>query len=482
MKINSWFDQIRKLLVESNDIDELCRLSVRMLNEIGIELENDRILQICSKANHLKVKNNRIYFDKKYTENLINEDRQQKELQSKELNQPREFDLEPEYSLSNGGFGFLTIDQNTRSLRSATLDDLIKFTKLSHAAGCSGPNPVFAQNLPEKMRDIATYRYCYEYSDRILGRYYSTLEQAKYIYEMSCASGFPFRVTVSFDKALSVNKYDLETLMYFLENDKKFRISTVAYHLPGITGPVTVAGCQALQLAEHLGAFIIYRHLADNYETNGFSLGQAGPVDFKNACWAYGCSRTIAYLTFSIYMNQLYRKSSFFNLPAVTLMTGSCCVDSQAAIDKTAVAVSGALMGCKTFGCLGSLAVDDVFSPEQFVIDLEIVNYVKNQINSADTIPKNALLEDVFEDVKANAFDDNDWLMSEGTISKFKDFTNFESLLKYNKALSSAAEDDLLSRATSGVEQLLKNYNYECDADKLKEVDKKYQSAYKKLA
>ena len=48
------------------------------------------------------------------------------------------------------------------------------------------------------------------------------------------------------------------------------------------------------------------------------------------------------------------------------------------------IAMTAAFQGVRAFGGLGSLCVDDLFSGVQFVIDVEIVNYVREALEAFD--------------------------------------------------------------------------------------------------
>jgi trimethylamine:corrinoid methyltransferase-like protein len=70
-----------------------------------------------------------------------------------------------------------------------------------------------------------------------------------------------------------------------------------------------------------------------------------------------------------------------------------CCdtalrlLDEQAAMEKMACGLLGAMQGARTFGYAGVLCVDDLFSGVQLVMDVEMVNYIRETIEAFDPHP-----------------------------------------------------------------------------------------------
>jgi trimethylamine:corrinoid methyltransferase-like protein len=473
MQLQTWFDDFLKVAPPASKLDELIDTSIKILDEIGVEAQNDQFLERVKSCEGILVKNHRIHFNRKYVQQFIDEDRAKKKLACLQ----NDSGSKSEYNLESAGFSFATIDAMTGKQRPATVNDLIELTKLGHVCGCSGPNPVFPQDLPAPMRALATYRYCYEYSDRIRGRHYMNIDQAKFIKEMARAGGFEFRVTVCFENALSINPYDLEILLHFLDEDSDFRIATIAYHMPGITGPISVLGCQALAFAEHIAGYILYKHIAPECRKNPVAIGLVGPTDLKSCCYAYGCSRTSMYLMLSSYMQALYAGNQDFAPPAL-MMTGSGEINAQAIADKTAQAMFGAQAGTKIFTNIGNLCIDDIASVEQFIIDIDIIEYMKNHTSMLDKLTDLAALDTAYNDIKTYVEKKVDFLMAEDTIDKFMRLDTQEFLFEYKKAAQwQDNPSNIIHKARARADELLATHQYRVDPDQLKAVIEVYEKA-----
>ena len=62
------------------------------------------------------------------------------------------------------------------------------------------------------------------------------------------------------------------------------------------------------------------------------------------------------------------------------LLPALACRPSQAAAERAAIMVTGAFLGARRFGCAGTLGLDEIFSPEQLLVDCEIRDWVQRSI------------------------------------------------------------------------------------------------------
>ena len=51
--------------------------------------------------------------------------------------------------------------------------------------------------------------------------------------------------------------------------------------------------------------------------------------------------------------------------------------DCQSAAEKAAIMTAGAFLGARHFCCAGTLSLDEIFSPEQLLVDCEIRDWVQ---------------------------------------------------------------------------------------------------------
>ncbi|KKR03972.1 MAG: hypothetical protein UT30_C0015G0008 [Candidatus Uhrbacteria bacterium GW2011_GWF2_39_13] len=480
MYSKTWFDEFAlRMNSKSHIVEEFIDTSVKLLSELGVKAAHHGFLSRISKGDGFSVKGERVFFDGKYLRKLIEERRGQALARPEEQNG---FVPSKEFSMAIGGYSFNTIDA-TGKQRPSTLSDLIELTKLGEVCKCSGPNPVFPQDIPMPMRDLAGYRYCFEYSSKIYGRFHFTnIKQGEYAYRITKAAGLKFNAHVCFQDALTINPEDLDKLLYFLDkNDKDVLPSCIAYHLPGITGPITPMGCNVLAYAENLAARIIFKHLRPDVDITHLP-GSAGPANLKNLCWALGSSPSYTYYSMASLFRTMFNEEIMQFPSAVPLMTGSAAIDAQAITEKACMALAGALGGAKSFSNLGNLACDDINSVEQFVIDLDIIEFVKNHISSIGMLDDMLSLGSAYDTIKANVVDRIDFLMTDETLGDFKKFIKEEYLFDYKKAQQWEKESrNLICRASERARDLIRKHDYVCDQDRLKEIDNIYRKAEKEL-
>jgi trimethylamine:corrinoid methyltransferase-like protein len=76
-----------------------------------------------------------------------------------------------------------------------------------------------------------------------------------------------------------------------------------------------------------------------------------------------------------------YRASEAF------MCTSSCAVDARSALEKMATGLTAALQGARHFGGAGNLAVDDLFSGLQLLLDVEIFEYIRELVSAFSPHP-----------------------------------------------------------------------------------------------
>ena len=143
----------------------------------------------------------------------------------------------------------------------------------------------------------------------------------------------------------------------------------------GTTAPITLAGAYLQSIAELLAGLTLLYLLADGapiYYSLIDSI-RAYPFDMRYASFVYGSPEDLLATLIQVQLNH------FYHIPVVAkalLMTAKL-PDAHVAAEKSAHTLAAAMLGARIFTNAGLLAVDDIYSAEQVVIDYEIVQYVK---------------------------------------------------------------------------------------------------------
>jgi trimethylamine:corrinoid methyltransferase-like protein len=100
--------------------------------------------------------------------------------------------------------------------------------------------------------------------------------------------------------------------------------------------------------------------------------------------------------------------------------------NAQAACERTASVFWQALLGARHFGAVGQLSIDEVFSPQQAVLDREILRYVERVIQGLDLQPSVDAIELIREGVQEGYF-----VGAVDTVGRFRDFYRFPDILRH---------------------------------------------------
>jgi trimethylamine:corrinoid methyltransferase-like protein len=146
------------------------------------------------------------------------------------------------------------------------------------------------------------------------------------------------------------------------------------------------------------------------------------PVDLRTMCWAWGSPRS-----------HLYQYLSARALPALCglspddyaasyafMSTSSCAVDARAGMEKMATALVAAMQGARAFCGAGNLAVDDLFSGIQLVVDVEIFEYVRELIESFAPHPDILATEGLYEVLRQVALGQDEFYSHPDTAAKVR--------------------------------------------------------------
>ena len=164
---------------------------------------------------------------------------------------------------------------------------------------------------------------------------------------------------------------------------------------------------------------------------------------------------------------------------AVLLETGSAAIDEQAAMEKMAQGLLGALQGARTFTYAGALCVDDLFSGVQLVIDMEMVSYIREVIEAFDPHPDIINMDGFYEECRDVSLGGDTFLSHENTARRFRNILSssdrimrekLQSWLSHRTTLKDRAREEALHRIRSFEPRCL-------PADKQQELDRIYARA-----
>ncbi|MCE5259632.1 MAG: trimethylamine methyltransferase family protein [Chloroflexi bacterium] len=379
------------------------------------------------------------------------------------------------YAVISGAYEMNVTDLQTGTVRPSTYQDLVDLVKLGNSYGLYGSAPVRPLDLPSLLQELALYKVCYEYSDRRPGAMFdanpiSSPQAARYALEMSQAVGQPLSLGLWIVSPFVATTENLEIIEALRGSRLPLWVATMP--VAGTTAPITLAGAYLQSIAELLAGLTLIYLLADDapvYYSIIDSI-RAYPFDMRYASFVYGSPEDLLATLMQIQLN------SFYHIPVVakSLLTTAKLPDAHAAAEKSAHTLAAAMLGARIFTNAGLLAVDDIYSAEQVVVDYEIVQYVKRACQGL-RFDDAALAVSAIEEVGLGG----SFIGHESTLQQYRQATWDPALFTHSTLhqWQGQGSPELAARAREIARTRIAQQDYVLDADKRRELDKIYQRA-----
>ena len=219
----------------------------------------------------------------------------------------------------------------------------------------------------------------------------------------------------------------------------------------GVTAPADWHMAWSQSVAENVGSYILFRECGiENVQAPSVRLFLSNP----SACTPYFSApqHLIALL-----MRRKVRE--FFGLATVgceLMLVASKAPDQQAAMEKMAGCMLGKVYGFGHIEGAGGLWMDEIFSPQQLIIDAEIARFV-GDMDVAVSESEQDIVAVIEQGLAAGGFLDADL-----TLDRFKEFTWGPELLDLApRGVWTGDHESLLKRAAELAEAKAAAYTYE---------------------
>jgi trimethylamine:corrinoid methyltransferase-like protein len=272
---------------------------------------------------------------------------------------------------------FNIIDLDTDEIRASTAADAVSALKLVASFTRGGPAPVYPCDLDQRIQVLWTEKLCLELAPEFGGGLaIHDPESIRWARDLYAAAGEKYHAGYQFViSPLRLDHVALD-LYWRFRDDPLVHISMDLCPIPvgGLTAPLFTSGLLAQGLAESLGALIVAQR-----------LGSSGPDDLLPVRADYGDMRdlTVAYslpqsVMVQVLLRDLAEHFSGYRHDTIYINTNAKRADALATLDRMAYMLMLGLAGYRNFILgAGQLSMDEIFSPAQFMIDLEIGRYVQ---------------------------------------------------------------------------------------------------------
>ena len=364
------------ILELTNDIDpaQIHVAALEILEQVGLEMPCHETRSRLVGANGITIRDNRVYIQADPVDDVVGKMRPNDLYHTK---------WSKEWRFAGGGHchWWLDIDGEFNPFTTENLPQAIAFTQACEKEGLSAGCPGWPTNEHPSLQPLTQNRIAAEYLGRLGGAAIQDLAVLEYWMEMLGV----------FDRKLMLGPHVLSPLklagnewdytIYLLDRLDNPSVHDTIFvgNMPamGATAPCDYQAAWAQSMAETLGGAVVMKALG---APNVIAEGTLYPFDMRRGIWIYG-SAEHALITL-----QEKKLRDYYGLPprgAKSLESSVPCVDLQAASEKTFHTTLAALAGYTSFGGAGCLGIDDIWSPVQLMIDIDIVNSVRHIVAGA---------------------------------------------------------------------------------------------------
>jgi len=447
-------------------LDEFHRTVLRVLDEVGVEVGTRRLLELAAGEPGVRTDGSRARFDPELIERSLATHRRRQQPPG----------AEPDFSIAIlTGFAFQDLDPFTGKLRSMTTEVCIEMARLVdalHDRGVHGGTPGLPQDVAPQLREILAYKIGVEHSRTAAHVGVSSLRGAEIIYEMSQVSGLPFGLPVFVLSPLRVEGASIEMALSFLERGFDVHPMLTGMPILGLTAPLTLTGAFLEHVATVLAAYTLF-DIAGLAERMGYHFS-VYPFDMKYGTIAYGTPQHLLAHLLGCRINAYYGAPTH---ECKAFHTNAARPDAHSIAQRAAFGALAALAGARSFTFGGMLGIDKIFSAEQLIVDVEIVDYLKHLVQGEGSDGPEAAFAALSE-----VGPGGDFLTHPDTLAGYRDLwvsDLFENLAP--EQIEQRGEADLRERIRDRVRSLLDAPHYEGDPAVVRELDRIYKAAEREL-
>jgi len=204
-----------------------------------------------------------------------------------------------------------------------------------------------------------------------------SLKTASYYFDLCEAMGKPKKdMPIYVASPLTVAGESFDIALAFKEKLENVYIGAMPSF--GANTPLNLIAAYAQTFAETLGGAIVFEELSGvraSFSANLFTF------DFDDLTMPFGTPDKFLLGLINDEVNARINGGQWNGPCGVDIHTNAPRCGIQACIEKTSLTIAGAMLGATGMGCAGTLGMDELFSPVQLLLDLEMLDHVQRMIN-----------------------------------------------------------------------------------------------------
>ncbi len=464
MDVNPWN-------LDSFDPQRVWDLAVQALDQIGLHVENAALLGRV--AGELHVRDQRVCFPPEVTARFTEELRARSSLSSTGADSPPSAPpSRPALTLTNSGVQYQYHDAATGEVRRYDTPTLIEHTRyvfqMREEGRYHGQIPGYPGDVPPRLQLITEYYLNCLYNPHPGSQgLATTVEEAPFNIEIAEAMGNQHLFWAEPLSPMRLAGSSVDAVTEFFRPGMAVGIDPMP--IMGITAPLDWHAAWAQSVAENLAGYILFRlwGVEDVYPTLRLFVPNM--------------ATGMAYFSSPMHLTALLtrrRVRDFFGMTTdggELLLVAAKEPGIQAAAEKMAGCVAGAMMGFRYLEGAGALHLDVIFSPLQLQVDLEIVRYVEAMM-AALPAPVADALEEVRAGVEAGSY-----LSAPQTLDHFAEYGWRPRL--FDLSMPGSHAESLLSKANkTSVAEVAARYTWELRDERREALERIMERARQTLS
>lgn len=424
----------------------------KLLTDVGILVQNKKILDLAE--NRLSVRNGRVYIASDIVDDYV-------ENKIRYKGEPEKADeTGAVLDLYNSGVNCRYIDDETGVVHPFDTPSLIEHTKFIRQLGVEGRfhggTPGYAMDVHPEIQFLNTYYVDILYNpDPGSFSLCASVRSMRYQIEMAEIMGQSqsFCVEPLSPMRLIGDSVDITVELY------KPGMVAIIDPLPaiGVTTPMDWHAAWAQTMAENISGCI----LLDMLGIRCFPTFRLFVPNMSTGMTYFSSPNALKGLLIRRKVKEFF---GYTERNGELLLVTAKQPDQQAAAEKMAGCVAGAIHGFKYLEGAGNLDVDNLFSARQLMIDLEIRDFVRSMLSDIPFSTDLDIVQEVREGVKAGSY-----LQSDLTLDNWKDFMWQPKLFDVGGTQATS----VIERAAKvSFKETAAKYQYELGGDKREQVER----------
>ena len=446
----------------AEDLERVVSDALRVLQEIGLECPHREVARRLAEWPGAAYERGRVTFAPDPLREHVSEKR------ARLAGFPQEDDTH--FTLGGCWAALYYCDPLTQDVRPAASQEAAQMARLWDARGLHGIVPVVPGDVTPALVTLTAERLALENS-RFLGGSLpvADAEEVRFLTDMNLAAGRRYQLLEHVGiSPLRLDAGALEVALLFQHNPD-LRVTLGGFMpIAGATAPLDPRSALVQAVAESIGFDVLCSVLGF---PDGLGLGLY-PFDFRYGAIVFGSAEWCLYHALSLQMTEHLtgrpvRHGGFRS-------TGKR-PDPQATLERAASALWQALLGVRHFGAVGQLSTDEVFSPQQAVLDREILGYVERVVRGIDLGPPEVdPVELIGAGVREGSF-----LGVMDTVTRFRDFYHFPDIFRHwtVRGWRTAGQPSILTEAWTRAQEEITSSRFHLADDQARAVKNLYAKA-----